>query len=89
MSVAVEKQGHGPAEPEQGPNVTITVDGKEVTIHRGRQTVAAIKAAASVPEGYVLVQEKDGRLEELADDASVTLKGKEVFHLQPKQGTSA
>jgi hypothetical protein len=89
MPVAVEKQGQGHPEPEQGPNVTITVDSKDVTIHRGRQTVAAIKAAAGVPDGYVLVQEKDGRLEELSDDGAVTLKGGEIFHLQPKQGTSA
>ena len=69
--------------PQTGPMVTITVstDGvdKEVSIHRGHQTVSAIKAAAGVPIEYVIDQIVDGKIEPLQNDGSVTLKGGERF----------
>lgn len=88
MSNAVQQ--NKPEHPDTGRDVEITVDGRTITIHRGRQTVAAIKAAAGVAEGYSLVEEqKDGRLVELPDDGAVTLQGGEIFHSHPKGGSSA
>jgi hypothetical protein len=71
---------------EHGPIVTITVDTKPYKIHRGRQTVAEIKQVAGVPLAFDLEQLIDGRLTPLADDASVTIKGGEVFLSHPKDG---
>ena len=80
---------HPHPHPEHGPNVTITVDGKPVTIHRGRTSVAEIKQAGNVPAEYDLEQVVDGTLVPLPDDASVTLKGGEVFVGHPKDGSSS
>lgn len=71
---------------DHGPTVTITVDTKPYRIHRGRQTVAAIKQVAGVPLAFELERLVDGRLMPLADDASVTIKGGEVFLSHPKDG---
>lgn len=72
--------------PDQGAQVTVTIDTKPVKIHRGRQAVAAIKEAGGVPLAYDLEQLVEGKLTPLADDASVTLKGGEVFLSHPKDG---
>lgn len=84
-----EQGGHGDGGHEHGPEVTITVDGNPVTIHRGHQTVAAIKTAAGVPLAYDLEQEIDGRLTPLPDDGAVVLKGGEVFHSHVKDSGSS
>jgi hypothetical protein len=77
-------------EPEHGPEVEITVnDNQHVRIHRGRQTVAHIKAVGGVPPAEELEQMIDGVLTPLADDASVTIKGGEVFvsHVRDSSGS--
>ncbi len=71
---------------EQGALVTITVDTKPYKIHRGHQTVAAIKTLAGVPLAYELEQLTGGKLTPLPDDGAVTLKGGEVFLSHPKDG---
>jgi len=82
-----DQHDHPPGDtPEHGPQVTITVDTKPYKIHRGRQTVAAIKTVAGVPLAFDLEQLVEGKLTPLADDASVTLKGGEVFLSHPKDG---
>jgi len=72
--------------PQTGPIVTITVstDGvdKVVSIHRGHQSVAEIKAVANVPIEYVIDQIVDGEIKPLQNDDSVTLKGGERFICQ-------
>lgn len=73
-------------EPEHGPTVTITVDTKPFTIHRGHQTVVEIKKIAGVPLAFELEQLIEGKLLPLADDGGVTLKGGEVFLSHPKDG---
>lgn len=73
------EQVHGQGVPQQGPDVTITIDGTERKIHRGHQTVAAIKAAGQVPAAMELEEVIDGKLHPLADDGAVILKGSEVF----------
>ena len=71
---------------EKGPLVTITVDTKPYKIHRGHQTVVAIKAVAGVPLAFELEQLIDGRLVPLPDSGAVTIKGGEVFLSHPKDG---
>ena len=81
---------HGPRhEPQQGPNVTIEIDGRSIIIHRGHQTVVAIKQAGGVPLAYDLDQVIDGKLKPLTDDGAVTLKGGEVFISHVKDGGSS
>jgi hypothetical protein len=66
-------------DPQYGPEVTITIDGKEKQIHRGRQTVAKIKEVGGVAAAMELEQIIDGKLTPLPDDGSVTIKGEETF----------
>jgi hypothetical protein len=75
---------------EHGKNeVTIKVNGKDVEIHRGSQTVAAIKTAGGVLQADELEQVIDGKLTPLADGASVTIKGDEKFVSHPRDSGSA
>ena len=83
------KQGGQKPHPESGPNLTITVNGQPVTIHRGHQTVAAIKTAGGVPLADDLSQVIDGNLVLLDDNGGVTLKGNEVFVSSPKSGAAS
>jgi len=66
-------------DPQHGPEVTITIDGKEKSIHRGRQTIAKIKEVGGVAAAMELEQIIDGKLNPLPDDGSVTIKGGETF----------
>jgi hypothetical protein len=59
--------------------ISIQVNGSSVSIHRGHQTVVAIKQAAHVPLADALEQIVDGRLVPLDDNGAVTLKGDEMF----------
>jgi hypothetical protein len=74
------------AQPQHGDIVTIMVDNKACSIHRGHRTVAEIKAAAGVPAAFQLDQLIDGTFTPLADDGAVTIKGDEVFMSFPKGG---
>lgn len=74
------------ADPQHGGVVTTTVDTKPYDIHRGHQTIAAIKAVAGVPAAYQLDELIDGTLTPLNDDGSVTIKGGEEFTSYPKGG---
>lgn len=79
----------GHEEPQRGPDVAITIDNNPYSIHRGRQTVAALKALAGVSQSYDLAELEDGRLVPLADDGAVTIKGGEVFKSNLKVGHSS
>jgi hypothetical protein len=81
-------QGKG-EKPETGPLVHITVNNVQYEIHRGRQTVAAIKTAGKVPLADDLEQVIDNKLVPLADDGAVTIKGGEVFVSHPKDSGSS
>lgn len=76
-------QGNGP---QHGDIVTITVNSKTYEIHRGHQTVAAIKEVAGVPAAFQLDELIDGTFTPLPDDGSVTIKGGEDFMSYPKGG---
>lgn len=73
----------------KGPLVEITINNKKYEIHRGHQTVAAIKALGGVPAADDLEQVIDGKLTLLPDDGAVTVKGGEVFVSHPKDGGSS
>lgn len=77
------------ADPAKGPQVAIFINGVEVVIHRGSQTVASLKEAGNIPAADELDQIVDGNLVPLADDGRVTIKGGERFASQPRRGGSS
>ena len=85
----VENEKSNTEHPHGGPNVPITVNGQTYEIHRGHQTVVAIKQVAQVPLAHDLEQVVDGVLKPLPDDGAVTLKGGEVFVSHPKDAASS
>jgi hypothetical protein len=78
--------GHEHGHEHDDELVTITVDTKPYKIRHGQQTVVAIKQLAGVPLAYELEQLIAGKLTPLPDEASVTIKGGEVFLSHPKDG---
>jgi hypothetical protein len=75
--------------PQPGPDVSITINGTAREIHRGHQTVAAIKAVGGVPIADDLEQLVDETLKLLPDDGAVTIKGGETFVSHPKDSGSS
>jgi hypothetical protein len=81
---------HPPAaKPETGSTVTIIVNGTSYEIHRGHQTIAAIKQVAGVPPAYQMDQDVGGVLTPLDQGGAVTLKGGEIFVAYPATGSSS
>lgn len=70
-------------------NVEIKIDDATYSVHRGHQTVEALKAVAGIPLAYDFNQVIDGEFIPLPDDGGVTLKGGEVFISHPKDGSSS
>jgi hypothetical protein len=66
--------------------VKITVNNNPYPIHRGRQTVEAIKKAGGVSLADKLDQIIDGKLVPLDDNGSVVIKGGEEFKSHPPSG---
>lgn len=92
MAHEAESQAGSALEQQEGHGqdlVSIQVNGVEVRIHRGRRSVAEIKAAGGVPQGDVLEQQVDGQLTRLPDDGHVVIKGHEVFVSYPRACSSA
>jgi hypothetical protein len=69
--------------------VTITVNNQAYQIHRGRQSVAAIKRLAGIPQADELGEDVNGTLTPLADGGAVTIKGGERFVSYPKDSASS
>jgi hypothetical protein len=70
--------------------VTISVNDKPYKIERGELTVAQILALVGQnPEGYVLMEEKDGPPLPLPANLPVKICGCEIFHTQPQSGGSS
>lgn len=93
-----DQQTHGPGEkpqvpakpdPQPGPEVQITINGVAKTIHRGRRTVVEIKQLGGVALADELEQLVEGKLQPLADDGAVTIKGGEVFMSHARSGGSS
>ncbi|MCU1270364.1 MAG: hypothetical protein JWN74_1658 [Acidobacteriaceae bacterium] len=78
-----------PDNPQAGPDVTITIDNKPFTVHRGDITVSELKALGGVPAAYELEQIVNGTLTPLRDDGHVVLKGGERFVSHPRAGASS
>jgi len=74
---------------EKGPFVTITINNTPRQIHRGRATVAEIKALGAVPVADELEEVVNGKLTPLPDDGAVTIKGGEVFISHPRDSGSS
>lgn len=75
--------------PQTGAEVTITIDNKNLTVHRGSKTVAELKQLAGVPPAYELEEIVDGKLVPLGDDQRVVIKGGERFVSHPRAGASS
>jgi hypothetical protein len=81
--------GETPAEDHRQDQVTITINDVPKSIHRGRQDVSAIKKLGEVPLADVLEQKINGRLEPLADDGSLVIRGGEEFLSHPRDSGSS
>jgi hypothetical protein len=70
--------------------VTIFINGDPYKIERGNRTVAEILAKVNeTPEGYVLLEEKNGPPMPVPPDKPVKIHGCEVFHTQAQSGGSS
>ena len=83
------KKEAGKADEHRQDMVDITIKDKTHKIHRGRQTVAAIKELGGINPNHILVQIVDGQLQDLPNDGSVTIKGGEVFKCHPPVGDNS
>ena len=85
MATQVDHPGH----PAMGPDVIITIDNKNYTVHRGNTTVGELKRLAGIPAAYELEEIVDGKLVPLNDDQHVVIKGGERFVSHPRAGSAS
>ncbi len=70
--------------------VTISINDDPYQIERGERTVAKILSkVGQTPEGYILLEEKDGPPMPLPPNLPVTICGCEIFHSQVQSGGSS
>ncbi len=70
--------------------VTIFINGDPYQIERGEHAVAEILSkVGQTPEGYILLEEKDGPPMPLPPNLPVTIRGCEVFYTQVQSGGSS
>jgi hypothetical protein len=70
--------------------VTIFINDKPYRIEKGERTVAEILAkVGETPDGYVLLEEKNGPPMPLPPNLPVKIHGCEVFYSQPQSGGSS
>ncbi len=70
--------------------VTIFINGKPYPIGRGKRTVAEILSKVDqTPEGYILMEEKNGPPLPLPPNLPFEVHGCETFHSQPQSGGSS
>ncbi len=69
--------------------VKIFINEKPYEIERGKHTVAEIKKLGGVPQAHELSEVINGKLEPLADTATVLIKGGEQFFSCVKDGSSS
>lgn len=69
--------------------VAVSINNVDKQIHRGHQSVEAIKRAGGVALADELVQVIEGQLVPLGDAASVVIKGGERFISQPRDSASS
>jgi hypothetical protein len=73
------KDGHGNSNDQANNFVEIKVNDDSYKIHRGKRSVAEIKASGKVLLADKLEQVIDSTLVPLEDDGSVVIKGGEEF----------
>ena len=71
------------------PIVKIKIDNTTYEIPKGLVTVTALKTLASIPASKELEEVVDGVLTPLADDASVRIRGGEIFISHARRGGSS
>lgn len=69
--------------------VSIKIKDENYEIHRGSQSVEAIKLLGGVPVGYTLVLLDGENIKPLADNGKVTIKGGEEFDCAPPNGSNS
>jgi hypothetical protein len=70
--------------------VSIFIQGNPYEIKRGEWTVAQILAlVGKTPEGYILLEEKDGPPVPVPEDRPIKIRGGELFFVQVKSGGSS
>jgi len=69
--------------------VSIKIKDDNYEIHRGSQSVKAIKLLGGVPIGYTLVLLDGDDVKPLPNDGKVTIKGGEVFDCVPPNGSNS
>ena len=70
--------------------VTICIQGSPYPIHRGERTVTEILAlVGKTPDGYILLQERDGPPVPVPENRPVSICGGEQFFVQVKSGGSS
>jgi hypothetical protein len=77
------------SKPEQGPDVTITVDQNAKTVHRGSHLVSELKSEVGVDAALVLEQVLPDGFHLLDDNSRIAIKGKEVFFSHQRKGGSS
>lgn len=86
----MSQQHNKPDDPPGQSHVNIEMDGNPFSIHRGHQTVAAIKSACSVNPTWVIeLIDADGTPQLLDDNGAVTIKGGERFISHVRGGGSS
>lgn len=78
-----------PSEERRKNFVNVVINGSQKEIHRGRQAVGEIKSVGGVPQADVLNQIVERKLQPLADDDAVTIKGGEEFLSHPRDSASS
>lgn len=69
--------------------VPATVDGEIKRVIRGKYLVSDFKAVVGVPSDYELDEVVAGEFRPLADDATIHIKGEEVFVSHVRRGGSS
>ena len=81
---------HAPPADKEGKHlVPVTVDGQPKQVARGKYVVSEFKALVGVQADYELDQVVDGEFQPLADDATIHIKGQEVFVSHVRRGGSS
>lgn len=83
------KNEAGNSEEHRKDMVEITIKNTNYTIHRGNQRVSAIKELGGINPNHILVEIIDGKIVDLPNDGSVTIKGGEVFNSHPPVGDNS
>jgi hypothetical protein len=80
---------HGHHGDEHCHTVDIYVDNKRVVLHPGHYDVPTLKKLSGVPKADDLDQLIDSKLKPIPDDATIHIRGCEIFIAHIKEGGSS